>query len=195
VNWLGYGFCALTHVAVTVIALPSIPSSVIHAPETHPQISYTVITISLKASACLSGGETTRSQSIKIVPVGNSKGIRIPKPLLQKYGFSDSLILEETDQGLLLRGPTDAKLSWEDTYCAMALEDENWIDFDVALVDGLAEDFFMVAKTQGCLRLRSLSRDYNGPSPSRAIARQRQAKSIIEVSVLYCHANHPTAGT
>jgi antitoxin MazE len=63
-----------------------------------------------------------RSQTVKLVPVGNSKGIRIPKNVLQKYGFSDSLILEETDQGLLLRKPDDEKLSWEDTYCAMAVE-------------------------------------------------------------------------
>jgi antitoxin MazE len=85
---------------------------------------------------------TTRSQSINIVPIGNSKGIRIPKTLLQKYGFSDSLILEETEQGLLLRKSTDAKLSWEDTYQAMALENENWTDFDVALLDGLEDDTF-----------------------------------------------------
>jgi antitoxin MazE len=86
--------------------------------------------------------KTTRSQTINIVPIGNSKGIRIPKTLLQKYGFSDSLILEETEQGLLLRKPIDAKLSWEDTYRAMSLEDENWTDFDVALLDGLEDDSF-----------------------------------------------------
>jgi antitoxin MazE len=98
--------------------------------------------IALKASASLSMDKTTRSQTINIVPIGNSKGIRIPKTLLQKYGFSDSLILEETEQGLLLRKPIDAKLSWEDTYRAMALEDENWTDFDVALLDGLEDDSF-----------------------------------------------------
>jgi antitoxin MazE len=86
--------------------------------------------------------KTTRSQSINIVPIGNSKGIRIPKTLLQKYGFSDSLILEETEQGLLLRKTEDAKLSWEDTYLAMALETENWTDLDVALLDGLEDDAF-----------------------------------------------------
>jgi antitoxin MazE len=86
-------------------------------------------------------GKTTRSQSIKIVPIGNSKGIRIPRNLLQKYGFSDSLILEETDQGLLLRKSGETKLSWEDTYKAIALEDENWSDFDIALLDGLEDDF------------------------------------------------------
>jgi antitoxin MazE len=98
--------------------------------------------IALKASASFSMDKTTRSQTINIVPIGNSKGIRIPKTLLQKYGFSDSLILEETEQGLLLRKTEDAKLSWEDTYRAMALEDENWTDFDVALLDGLEDDSF-----------------------------------------------------
>jgi antitoxin MazE len=86
-------------------------------------------------------GKMTRSQSIKIVPIGNSKGIRIPRTLLQKYGFSDSLILEETDQGLLLQKSEDSKMSWENTYQAMSLQDENWSNFDVTLLDGLEEDF------------------------------------------------------
>jgi antitoxin MazE len=81
-----------------------------------------------------------RSQTIKLVPIGNSKGIRIPKSVLQKYGFSDSLILEETEQGLLLRKPSDEKLSWEDTYRAIAIEAEDWSDFAVILLDGLEED-------------------------------------------------------
>ena len=44
-----------------------------------------------------------RARDIKLVPIGNSKGIRIPKVLLQKHCFGDSLLLEETEQGLLLR--------------------------------------------------------------------------------------------
>jgi antitoxin MazE len=43
-----------------------------------------------------------QSRDIKLVPIGNSKGIRIPKALIQKYGFDGSLLLEETDKGLLL---------------------------------------------------------------------------------------------
>lgn len=43
-----------------------------------------------------------QSRDIKLVPIGNSKGIRIPKALIQKYGFDRSLLLEETDKGLLL---------------------------------------------------------------------------------------------
>ena len=32
-----------------------------------------------------------RTKDIKLVPIGNSKGVRIPKALIQKYGFNDSL--------------------------------------------------------------------------------------------------------
>ncbi len=81
-----------------------------------------------------------RARDTKLVPIGNSKGIRIPKALLQKYGFNDSLLLEETDRGLLLRKKDDHTLSWEDTYKAMANEKENWDDFDTTLLDGLEDE-------------------------------------------------------
>ncbi|MBW2012119.1 MAG: AbrB/MazE/SpoVT family DNA-binding domain-containing protein [Deltaproteobacteria bacterium] len=83
-----------------------------------------------------------RTRDIKLVPVGNSKGVRIPKELLQKYGFNQSLLLEETEQGLLLRKKEDGKLSWEDTYKAMADEKEDWTDFDTTLLDGLDDEEF-----------------------------------------------------
>jgi antitoxin MazE len=83
-----------------------------------------------------------RTKDIKLVPIGNSKGVRIPKALLQKYGFNNSLLLEETDRGLLLRKKDDHKLSWEDTYKTMATEKEDWGDFDATLLDGLEDEDF-----------------------------------------------------
>ncbi|MGD1973822.1 MAG: AbrB/MazE/SpoVT family DNA-binding domain-containing protein [Desulfobacterales bacterium] len=83
-----------------------------------------------------------RVKDIKLVPIGNSKGVRIPKALLQKYGFDNSLLLEETDRGLLLRKKDDNKLSWEDTYLAMAKEKEDWDEFDTTLLDGLEDEDF-----------------------------------------------------
>ena len=83
-----------------------------------------------------------RTKDIKLVPIGNSKGIRIPKALLQKYGFNNSLLLEETDRGLLLRKKDDNKLSWENTYKTMANEKEDWDDFDATLLDGLEDEDF-----------------------------------------------------
>jgi antitoxin MazE len=79
---------------------------------------------------------------IKLVPIGNSKGIRIPKALLQKYGLTSSLLLEETDRGLLLRKKKEDKLSFEDTYTAMANESEDWADLNVTLFDGLENEDF-----------------------------------------------------
>ncbi len=83
-----------------------------------------------------------RSRDIKLVPIGNSKGVRIPKALLQKYGLKNSLLIEETDKGLLLRNKEESKLSWEDTYKIMANEKENWDDFNTTLLDGLEDDGF-----------------------------------------------------
>jgi len=81
-----------------------------------------------------------RTHDIKLVSIGNSKGIRIPKTIIQKYGFKSTLLLEETERGILLRQKDEKKLSWTDTYKTMADENENWDDFDVTLLDGLEED-------------------------------------------------------
>jgi antitoxin MazE len=86
--------------------------------------------------------QTLRSRDIKIVQIGNSMGVRLPKTLLQKYGFTHSLVLEETAQGLLLRKKQDDKLSWTETYKAMANEGENWSEYDQTLLDGLEDDDF-----------------------------------------------------
>ncbi|MCD6184369.1 MAG: AbrB/MazE/SpoVT family DNA-binding domain-containing protein [Deltaproteobacteria bacterium] len=87
-------------------------------------------------------GNQIRSRDTKLVPIGNSKGIRIPKALLQKYGLKNSLLIEETDKGLLLRNKEESKLSWENTYKTMANEKENWDDFDATLLDGLEDETF-----------------------------------------------------
>jgi antitoxin MazE len=84
--------------------------------------------------------KTIRSRDIKIVHIGNSLGVRLPKSLLQKYGFTHSLVLEETTQGLLLRKKQDDKLSWADTYKAMSNDEEGWSEYDSTLLDGLEDD-------------------------------------------------------
>jgi antitoxin MazE len=83
-----------------------------------------------------------RIRDAKLVPIGNSRGVRIPKALLQKYGFKNSLLIEETESGLLLRKKEENKLSWEETYKSMADEKESWDDFDSTVLDGLEDDDF-----------------------------------------------------
>jgi len=83
-----------------------------------------------------------RERDVKLIPIGNSKGVRIPKALIQKYGLKKSLLIIETDRGLLLRNKDDSKLSWEETYRAMADEKEHWDDLDTTLLDGLEDEDF-----------------------------------------------------
>ena len=80
----------------------------------------------------------------RLVTIGNSKGICLPNSMLQKYGFSNWFTLEETEQGILLRKKDDKKLSYEETYKAIAQED--WSDFDQTLLDGLEKRDFMKNK-------------------------------------------------
>ncbi len=82
----------------------------------------------------------SRARDAKLISIGNSKGVRIPKTLLQKYGLKDSLLIEETDRGLLLRNKEQGKLSWEETYQAAAKEKEQWDNFDTTLLDGLEDE-------------------------------------------------------
>lgn len=101
----------------------------------------TVITlISIQSQEPKSMENQTRVRDAKLVSIGNSKGLRIPKALLQKYGLKNSLLIEETDRGLLLRNKEESKLSWEETYKAMANQRENWEDFDSTLFDGLRDE-------------------------------------------------------
>ena len=77
------------------------------------------------------------AREVKLIDIGTSKGIRIPKSLLQKFGWSDSLVLEETETGISLHGGEKNKLSWAETYRAMAAEPEDWSDLDATLADGI----------------------------------------------------------
>lgn len=80
-----------------------------------------------------------RRTDLKIIPIGNSRGVRLPKSVLDKYAITDTVVLEEREDGILLRSKQDARLSWEETYQAMAREREDWSDLDVTLADGLKE--------------------------------------------------------
>jgi antitoxin component of MazEF toxin-antitoxin module len=78
-----------------------------------------------------------KRKHVKLVAIGNSKGIRLPKETISKYGFGDSLVMEETDKGLLLVSERRGKLSLKDAAREMASEREDWSDFDVTIADGL----------------------------------------------------------
>jgi len=84
--------------------------------------------------------KTHRTLELKVVPIGNSRGVRLPKAVLDKYAIKGELVLEERTEGLLLRNKRDKRLSWEDTFREMAKEREDWNDLDAAMADGLDQE-------------------------------------------------------
>lgn len=67
----------------------------------------------------------------KLIKIGNSQGIRLPKSIISKYGLGNFVLLEETEDGILIHTAKIGKLSWEDTYKAMAeAEEDEWADWE-----------------------------------------------------------------
>ena len=78
-----------------------------------------------------------KTVELKIVPIGNSRGVRLPKEIIERYAIEDSIVLEVREETLVLRNKRDKRLSWEDTFKAMAREREDWSDFEGTVADGL----------------------------------------------------------
>jgi antitoxin component of MazEF toxin-antitoxin module len=79
------------------------------------------------------------SVHLKVARIGNSRGVRIPAPTLERYRIGDSVVMEERAEGILLRPRRAAgpKLSWDETARAIANETEDWNAWDETLSDGL----------------------------------------------------------
>ena len=81
--------------------------------------------------------KTPKTIELKIVPIGNSRGVRLPKEIIERYAIEDSIVLEAREETLVFRNKHDKRLSWEDTFKAMAREREDWSDLEGTIADGL----------------------------------------------------------
>ena len=84
--------------------------------------------------------QDAHSLEFKVVSIGNSRGVRLPKTMLDKYAIRDTVVVEQREEGLLLRSKRARRLSWDDTFKDMAREREDWTDLDGTLNDGLDKD-------------------------------------------------------
>lgn len=76
---------------------------------------------------------------LKVARIGNSRGVRIPAVTLERYRIGDEVVMEEREDGILLRPikPIGPKMSFEQTALAMSMDAEQWSDWDDTLADGL----------------------------------------------------------
>jgi putative addiction module antidote len=80
----------------------------------------------------------------KIIRVGNSRGVRLPRELLELYGFveGDVVTFEERREGILLRraAASEEHISYGEAYREMAqeaAERQEWGEWDETAGDGL----------------------------------------------------------
>lgn len=79
----------------------------------------------------------------KLVPIGNSRGVRLPKSVLDQFHMKDGgrFLLETHKEGILLRPILDdrVRVSYEEAYgemAAEAAEAEEWSEWDTLSGDG-----------------------------------------------------------
>ena len=84
---------------------------------------------------------------LKLVSIGNSKGVRIPSELIRRYRFQDQVQITELTDGIFIQSTSKGKLSLAHSFEAMAkdsksaAETRSWAES--GLSDGLdnEEDF------------------------------------------------------
>ncbi len=68
----------------------------------------------------------------RVVKIGKSQGIRIPKPLLEQTGIIGDVELEVDQNQIIIRPVLNPRAGWDDAFIAMAE------DNDDVLLDGEA---------------------------------------------------------
>ena len=78
---------------------------------------------------------------IPLTRIGNSRGIRLPAPLIKKLGFDAGILLEDHGDRVVLRPSRrkPEKLLWSETAREMANAAEDWSDWEDSAVDGLKD--------------------------------------------------------
>jgi len=61
----------------------------------------------------------------KLVRIGNSKGVRIPKPLIEQSGLSEDIELILKDNEIILRSANGPRKDWERAFKKMAAQGDD----------------------------------------------------------------------
>ena len=68
----------------------------------------------------------------RIIKIGNSQGVRIPKPLLEQAGLGDEVELEVQEDRILIRPAKQRREGWDEAFRLMAQEgDDQLLDEDL----------------------------------------------------------------
>lgn len=72
---------------------------------------------------------------ISIIKIGNSKGLRLPKTILEKYNISDKIELILEKGQIILRPISEPRKGWEKAFKKMNKEGDDQLLFDDVFED------------------------------------------------------------
>ncbi len=61
----------------------------------------------------------------RVIKIGNSQGIRIPKPLLDQTGIMGDVELEVEKNQIIIRPIINPRAGWDDAFTAMSNENDD----------------------------------------------------------------------
>ena len=61
----------------------------------------------------------------RVVKIGNSQGIRIPKPILEQTGIMEDVELEVEKNQIIIRPISNPRISWDLAFKTMAENDDD----------------------------------------------------------------------
>lgn len=64
-----------------------------------------------------------------LIAIGNSRGIRIPKPVIEQCGFGDEVEMDVRNREIVLRPLSNPRHGWDQAFAQMArLKDDALLD-------------------------------------------------------------------
>jgi antitoxin MazE len=77
----------------------------------------------------------------RLVQIGNSRGVRIPKPLLEQCGLLEEVDLSVEDDAIVIKASAEPRAGWDESFKAMAAAgDDALLDPDAPLGTEWDED-------------------------------------------------------
>jgi antitoxin MazE len=71
----------------------------------------------------------------KLIRIGNSKGVRIPKSMLEDAGLTDEIEILQQEDEILIRPIRVHRVGWDDAFKRMALQGDDslteFADFEI----------------------------------------------------------------
>ncbi len=68
----------------------------------------------------------------RVIPIGNSQGVRIPKPLLEQSGLGQDVELEVDQKRIIIHSTSRPREGWDDAFRTMSERgDDQLLDNDL----------------------------------------------------------------